>query len=125
MAKKNDQTLLARKFAQNWHLDIKDRQELSGGVLDGDLLCAVIVEILDKHRWYPTIWNPHLDYQGGLIQKTSSGCRIHWKGEVSHNRYALVEIEEYESVEEGVRSFAMRFFRNEFDGIEIVWSSKK
>ena len=122
MNEKRDQDNIAQKFALNWHLDVKDRQELHNGVLVGSLVCNEIVKILDSGGWYPSKWRPENDFSGGLIQKLESGCRIHWKAESGVMRYDLIEVVDFDSVESGVLSFAKRFFGNVFDGIEIDWS---
>ena len=122
MTKQRDQTHLARKFALDWHLDVKDRRALLDGVLNGRLVCDEILKILDVEGWYPSTWKPELDFDGGLIQKMDSGCRIHWKAEIGVMRYALVEVEDFESIEDGVSSFSKRFFGNEFDDIKIDWA---
>jgi len=122
MIKQTDQTHLAQKFALNWHLDVNDRQELSDGVLNGKLVCEEIIKILDENGWYPAAWKPDMDFDGGLIQKMGSGCKIHWKAEIGVMRYALVEVEDFKFIEDGVSSFANRFFGSEFDDIKIDWS---
>jgi hypothetical protein len=121
--KKKDQHYLAHKFAKDWHLDIQDRQNLSGGFLNGNTVCEEIIKILDEDGWYPAHWRPYMDFDGGLIEKLDPNmCRIHWKAEVGVLRFASLDLQEFDSIEEGVKSFGIRFFGSEYDGIEIKWT---
>jgi hypothetical protein len=123
MIEKKDQLYLAIKFAKDWHLDVQDRQTLSNGFLNGKLVCEEIIKILEEENWYPASWRPDMDFDGGLIEKLdNSRCQIHWKAETGVLRYALIEVQEFDSIDKCVMSFGKRFFGNEFDGIEINWS---
>ena len=63
-----------------------------------------------------------MGFHGGLIQKVESGCRIHWKAESGVMRYDLIEVEDFDSVEDVVLSFGKRFFGSNFDDIKIIWT---
>jgi len=123
MNEKKDQRYLAHKFAKDWHLDVQDRQNLSGGFLNGNTVCEEIIKILDEDGWYPSHWRPNMDFAGGLIEKLDHNkCRIHWKAEAGVLRFASLDLQEFNSIEEGIKSFGIRFFGSEFDGIEIKWT---
>ena len=123
MIEKKDQRHLAHKFAKDWHLDIQDRQNLSGGFLNGELVCEEIIKILEEEGWYPSRWRPDMDFDGGLLEKLDNdNCRIHWKAEAGVLRFAPLDLQEFDSINEGVLFYGKRFFGNEFDGIEIKWT---
>ena len=123
MIEKINQRDLANKFANDWHLDVQDRHNLSGGFLNGSLVCEEIIKILEEEGWYPSRWRPNMDFSGGLIEKLKDNrCRIHWKAESGVLRFDLLEVQEFGSLDEGVKSFGIKFFGSEFDGIEIKWT---
>ncbi len=123
MNEKKDQRNLANKFAQDWHLGVQDRQNLSGGFLNGNIVCEEIIKILKEEGWYPSRLRPEMDFDGGLIEKLDhKRCRIHWKVEAGVLRYAPLDLQEFDSINKGVLFYGKRFFGIEFDGIEIKWT---
>lgn len=112
-----------KKFVETWHLNVAERRSLEGKALAGSLLVEAITAAVREHGWYPRDWRPDHDFDGGLVELVPpEGCRIHWKVEVGASRFALDEVQEFDSLSAGVRAYGLRFFRADFDGIAIDWA---
>lgn len=122
MTKNEHQHCLAKRFVDNWHLNVKDRQSLSGGSLSGHLIVDAIARVVQQEDWYPVGWRPDQGFDGGLIESLPGNrCRIHWKMEIGVQRFELQEVKEFDSLREGIKAYGSRFFGDVFDGIKIEW----
>jgi len=113
---------LARVFIEKWHLNVPERRALPTSSLPGSLLVAEICALVEEKGWYPIDWRPDDGFDGGLIERLDGGrCKVYWKVECGVSRFALQGVNEFESLSEAVREYAVRFFGRSFDGIEIDW----
>jgi hypothetical protein len=114
---------LAAKLVASWHLNVAERRAIPHGSLPGSLLVAEIGALVEAKGQYPVDWRLDEDFHGGLIERLSGrGCQINWKAECGVSRYELQAVQEFASVAEAAREYAIRFFRSNFDGIPIDWN---
>ena len=113
---------LVRKFVATWQLNVPERNSIPSNSLPGSLLVAEICTTVKDKGWYPVDWRPDDGFDGGLIERLDADrCRLYWKIECGVSRFALQEVSEFDSLLEGAREYAVRFFGTSFDNIQIDW----
>lgn len=113
---------LITKLVTEWHLSVPERKELPKGKAKGSLIIESIEELLKLHGWFPRNWRPNEGFDGGLLElKSNKQCLLYCKNEVGMMRFELKEILIFFSIHEAVKTYAIRFLKNDIDGINIDW----
>lgn len=114
---------LIDKLVTRLHLSVPERAALPNGRARGSLVRAAIVSHLGTEGWFPREWRPDQDFDGGVIERTALGCRIHWKVECGVNRFALQAVTDYSDVLDAAQEWVRRMFGEGIDGVPIDWNS--
>jgi hypothetical protein len=121
----NEQDLV-RKLVTTWHLNVPERAALPNRRLRVSLACQTIVDVLSEHAWFPSDgrWRPDQGYDGGVIERIPDGTyNIHWKGEISVMRFALLSVDHYNNAHDAAIAWLRGMFPRDIDGVEIDWTS--
>jgi hypothetical protein len=115
---------LIHKLVTTWHLDGHERRALPGGTARASLIYGVITEALEAHGRFPVEWQPDDSFAAGVIERKADGAyRITWEADVSMLHYEAVSVQEFDSRQRAVETFARAFFGGDIDGIPIDWSA--
>ena len=119
-----DDARLARKLAEKWHLNVRERRSLPSSGIGASALVAAVHEILTESCRYPRDWSPDDPaYDGIVITPAHNGFQLHERHEIGVGRFSPVTITEVATLEEAVRSFLMATFEGDnIDGIPIDWN---
>lgn len=115
---------LITKLATKWHLNVQERDTLPNGKAKASLFINSIEELLKQHGSYPIDWDINEDFDGGLLKLNSSKqCLLYWKNEVGVMRFESQKTLEFSSTTEAVKTYVIRLFKDNIDGIVIDWNS--
>jgi len=119
-----DESTLARKLAEKWHLNVPERRSLPVGGLSASAFVGAIGDILKASPWYPAEWpRDEPAYDGAVITPNEHGFTIHERHEIGIMRFSDATIRQVATLEEAVRAFLKATFKlREIDGIPIDWS---
>lgn len=119
-----DESSLARKLAEKWHLNVAERRSLPFSGLPASSFVEAIREILKTSPWYPSDW-PRDEplYDGAVITPTERGFTIHERHEIGVMRFSDATISHVATLEDAVRAFLKATFKlGEIDGMPIDWT---
>ena len=114
---------LTKKFAENFHLNVSDRNALHNGNIYGSELVDAISEIVKQKGNYPPKWSLDSPFDGGLIEKVEKeSFRLTWQAEVGVCRFEVIYQKNFQDLNGAAKELAKKFFGASFDGIHIDWS---
>lgn len=119
----DDETALARKLAEKWHLNVPERRSLPSSGIAASALVAAVGEILAETSSYPRNWSPDEPvYDGIVIAPTQDGFKLHERHEIGACRFSPATITEVATLEEAVRRFLQATYKvDDIDGVRIDW----
>lgn len=112
---------LVDKLVTRWHLSVPERAILPEGRARGSVVRAAIANHLRADGWFPRDWRPDHDVSGGVMERTATGCRIHWKAECGVNRFALLRVTEHSDLLDAAQEWVRGMFGEDIDGVAIDW----
>lgn len=120
----HDASILARKLAEKWHLNVAERRSLPIAGIPASAFVEAIRNILKESPWYPSNWpRDEPAYEGAVITPSEGGFTIHERHEIGVMRFSDAVITQVATLEEAVRSLLKTTFRADaIDGIPIDWT---
>jgi hypothetical protein len=112
---------LVDTLVTRWHLNVPERAMLPNRRARGSLVKAAISAHLRADGWFPRDWRPDHDLAGGVMERTETGCRIHWKAECGVNRFALVRVTKHSDLLDAAQEWVRGMFGEDIDGVAIDW----
>ncbi len=115
---------LARKLAEEWHLNVAERRSLPIAGLPASAFVEAIRDILKASPWYPSDWpRDESTYDGAVITPNDNGFAIHERHEIGVMRFSDAVITQVATLEEAVRAFLKSTFKaGDIDGVPIDWT---
>jgi hypothetical protein len=114
---------LIEKLITKGHLNAPERSYLPGGRARWSLVRAAIVRHVVEDGWFPKDLRPDDGFDGGLIERTPKGCRIHWKVECGVGRFALLRVTPYTDILEAVQEWVRDIFGDNIGEVKIDWEA--
>jgi hypothetical protein len=114
---------LIRKLVVDWHLNVPERKELSGGKAKVSLILAAIEEIVKDAGCYPATWQLEDDFSGAWIQRQADGsCIVYFKAEYAMCRTTVVRKVTCESPHAAAEMLLREEYGDEIDGVPLDWN---
>jgi hypothetical protein len=108
-----------KKLLSDFHLNVEDRRCFEGEPLTRTELEAGIVALVTDQGRYPISWSSESDFDGTLLEATSSGFRVTEKAEVGLMKYKTLNQRDFASVKEAAAQLVTNMFSDNIDGIEV------
>jgi len=123
MIDKYDESALAYKLAEEFHLNVAERRSLPSSGISVSALLVAIQSILDECSWFPRDWRPDQPFDGIVIEATQMGFNLHERSEIGMARFSDAETTTVSTIKDAVRKFLSRTYCvSNIDGIPIDWS---
>lgn len=120
----HDISNLARKLAENWHLNVAERSSLPTAGIPASAFVDAVRHILSVSPWYPPDWpRDEPAYDGAVVTPNEHGFAIHIRYEIGVMGFSDATIAQVATLEEAVRMFLKVTFKaDSIDGVPIDWS---
>lgn len=108
-----------RKLLSDFHLNVEDRKCFDGEPLTRGELEAGIIDLVTDQGRYPLSWSRESDFDGALLEITSSGFLVTEKAEIGLMKYKTLAQRDFTDIKKAASHIVEIMFSGNIDGIKV------